>query len=66
MVEVLLLVALIVGIRAVYLRVFRGKEEATEFVEKSANNINQIMGRLALVLLIGLGLIVVLIAALVS
>ena len=66
MVEVLFLVVLIVAIRAVYLGLFRGKEEAKGFVEKSANDINQVMGRLALVFSIGLGLIVVLIAALVS
>ena len=66
MAEVLLLIALIIGIRALYLRVFQGKEEAKEFVEKSANEVNQAMSRLALILLIAFGLIVVLIAVLAS
>ena len=66
MVEVLLIVALITGIRAIYLWFFREKEKATEFVEKSANDVNKAMGYLALVALIGLGLIIVLIAVIAS
>lgn len=60
MVEVLILAALIIGVRAVYLRIFRGKEEAKGFVEKSTNEVNQVMGCMAL---IGLLLVIMFILA---
>ena len=66
MVEVLILVALIIGIRAVYLRIFRGQEEAKGFVEKSTSEVNKAMGNLAVIFLIAFGLIVFLIALLAS
>ena len=62
MVEVLLFVVLIVGIRAVYLRIFRGKREAKGFVEESAKGINQAMGCIAIASVIILVLFVLLIA----
>ena len=66
MVELLILVAIIIGIRSLYLWATKGKEEAKEFADKSTNQVNQAMGWLAKVFLILLGLFVLLIIALAS
>ena len=66
MVEILILVAIIIGIRSLYLWATKGKEEAKEFADKSTNQVNQAMGWLAKVFLIILGLFVLLIIALAS
>ena len=66
MVEILILVAIIIGIRSLYLWATKGKEEAKEFADKSTNQVNQAMGWLAKVFLIILGLFVLLILALAS
>lgn len=64
MVEVLILAFIIIGIRAVYLRIFRGKKEAKEFVEESSKGVHQGVGCILIASLIILVLIVLLIAAL--
>lgn len=66
MVEILIFVAIIIGIRSLYLWATKGKEEAKEFADKSTNQVNQAMGWLAKVFLIILGLFVLLIIALAS
>ena len=66
MVEPLILVAIIIGIRSLYLWATKGKEEAKEFADKSTNQVNQAMGWLAKVFLILLGLFVLLLLALAS
>ena len=66
MVELLILVAIIIGIRSLYLWATKGKEEAKEFADKSTNQVNQAMGWLAKVFLILLGLFVLLLLALAS
>lgn len=65
MVEFLVLLCLIIGIRALYLRVFRGKKESEEFFEKSTNEMSRGIGCFLLVL-IGLVLVVVLLVSLAS
>ena len=66
MVEILILVGIIIGIRAVYLWLVRGKEDAKAFVEQSTNEVNKGMGCMVVVSLILLALFVLLIAALAS
>ena len=66
MVEVMILAAIIIGIRAVYLWLVRGKEDAKAFVEQSAKDARQVAGWVFLIALGGFALIVLLIAAIAS
>ena len=63
MVEILLLVVAIIGIRAVYLWLVRGKEDAKAFVEQSSNEVNRVMGCFAVVGLIILAAIIMVLAS---
>ena len=63
MVEVLMLVALIIVIRAVYLWLVRGAEDAKAFVEQSTSDVKQVMGWFAVVGLIILAAIIMLLAS---
>lgn len=62
MVEILILVAIIIGIRSLYLWATKGKEEAKEFADKSAKEVNQVMGWIALIA----GVLFVLLIALIN
>ena len=64
MVEVLILVAIIIVIRAVYLWLVRGAEDAKAFIEQSTGEVNKAMGWMVKVSLILLALLVLLIVAL--
>lgn len=63
MVEILILVAIIIGIRSLYLWATKGKEEAKEFADRGAKEVNQTMAWVALVAGI---LFLIIIAALAS
>ena len=63
MVEVLMLVALIIGIRAVYLWIVQGKEDAKAFMEQSTSDVKKVMGCFAAVGLIILAAIIMLLAS---
>ena len=63
MVEVLILVGIIIGIRSLYLWLTKGKEEAKNFADKSADETIKTAGRVALVAGI---LFLIIIAALAS
>ena len=64
MVEILILVAIIIAIRAVYLWLVCGTEDAKAFVEQSTGEVNKAMGWMAKVSLILLALLALLIVAL--
>ena len=49
MVEILILVAIIIGIRSLYLWATKGKEEAKKFADKSADETIKTAGWVALV-----------------
>ena len=66
MVEILILVAIIIAIRAVYLWLVRGAEDAKAFMQQSTGEVNKAMGWMAKVSLIVLALFVLLIIALAS
>ncbi len=66
MVEILILVAIIIAIRAVYLWLVRGAEDAKAFIEQSTNEVNKGVGCMVIVSLILLALLVLLIIALSS
>ena len=53
MVEVLMLAVAIIAIRAVYLWIVRGKEDAKEFVEQSSNEMIKTAGWIVLIVIIG-------------
>ena len=61
MVEILILVAVIIGIRALYLWRTKGKEEAKNFADKSANEVIKTAGWVGLIALIVCVLFVLLI-----
>lgn len=63
MVEILLLVVVIIGIRAIYLWFVRGAEDAKAFVEHSSNEIGRVMGCLAMVSLFILAAIIMMLAS---
>ena len=63
MVEILILVAIIIGVRALYLWATKSKKDAKEFVDKSTNEVNQVVGYVALV---GIVLLIFLIFAFAS
>ena len=64
MVEILILVAIIIAIRAVYLWLVQGKEDAKAFMQQSTGEVNKAMGWMAKASLILLALLVLLIIAL--
>ena len=66
MVEVLILVAILIAIRAVYLWLVRGAEDAKAFIEQSTGEVNKTMGCVLKASLILLALLVLLIIALSS
>ena len=66
MVEVLMLAVAIIGIRAVYLWIVRGKEDAKAFVEQSSNEMIKTVGWIVLIVIIGFIALILLLAALFS
>ena len=66
MVEVLMIAVAIIVIRAVYLWLVRGSEDAKSFMQQSTNEARKVAGWVALVALIGFALFVLLIAAIAS
>ena len=66
MVEVLMLAVAIIGIRAVYLWIVRGKEDAKAFVEQSSNEMIKTAGWIVLIVIIGFIALILLLAALFS
>ena len=63
MVEVLMLAVAIIVIRAVYLWIVQGKEDAKAFVEQSTSDVNRVVGCFAAVGLIILAAIIMLLAS---
>ena len=61
MVEILILVGIIIGIRSLYLWATKGKEEAKEFADRSAKEVNQTMVWVAVVA--GILFLIIVIAA---
>lgn len=61
MVEILILVAIIIAIRSLYIWRTKGKEEARNFADRSADKVIKIAGRVGLIALIVFVLFVLLI-----